>query len=52
VQASREQLKVLTICISELLQVLDAQYRAQKLLKANTAGALNNLHRFALSTEQ
>jgi len=44
VQASREQLKVLTICISELLQVLDAQYRAQKLLKANTAGALNNLH--------
>jgi hypothetical protein len=44
-QASKQQLEVLVQTIAQLLQTLDRQYRAGRLLKARTSTPLSDLGR-------
>jgi hypothetical protein len=48
-QASKQQLKVLTQSIAQLLRTIDEEYRAQRLLKSRTSTPLANLHGFVVS---
>jgi len=50
VQGNREQLRVLTRCISELLCVLDTEYRAGRLQEDQNVSALENLCKCAAPT--
>jgi hypothetical protein len=49
-QASKRQLEVLAQSIAQLLQVLDGQYRAGRLLQVKTAMPLADLSRFVVFT--
>lgn len=46
VQISQEQLRTLTYCIAELLQILDQQYRNGKLQENDTSDILDDLDKF------
>ena len=49
-QASKRQLEGLAQSIAQLLQTLDGQYRAQKLLQVQTSKALTDLCGFVIFT--
>ena len=49
-QASKRQLEALTQSIAQLLQTLDAQYRAGRILQATTSKPLDDLCRFVVFT--
>jgi hypothetical protein len=49
-EASKRQLRALTESIAQLLQTLDSEYQAERLLKVQTSTPLANLHRFAMLT--
>jgi hypothetical protein len=49
-QASKRQLEVLAQSIAQLLQTLDRQYRARKLLQVQTSKALTDLCGFVIFT--
>ena len=49
-QASKRQLEALTQSIAQLLQTLDAQYRAGRMLQATTSKPLDDLCRFVVFT--